>query len=163
MAATTATKTATTPKSEAMETLAHSFKAAMAAVRRVRGRDTHNPGALSHAQYQVLFELLRQREMPAGALAAQTGVSAASMTQMLDRLADAGLVERAATTNDRRVVTARLTKNGRKTCERRRAELEPLWNEKLEDFSPAELRTAAAVLDQLTGLYEHLARSAGAD
>ena len=146
-----------------MEALAHSFKSAMAAVRRVRGRDTHNPGALSHAQYQVLFELLRHEELPAGALAALAGVKAASMTQMLDRLTDAGLVERAAAENDRRVVTIKLTQDGRKTCERRRAELEPLWNEMLEDFGPAELETAAAVLDQLTGLYEHLARSAGAD
>ena len=146
-----------------METLAHSFKAAMAAVRRVRGRDTHNPGALSHAQYQVLFELLRRGELPAGALATQAGVSAASMTQMLDRLADAGLVERAATKTDRRVVTVSLTDDGRKTCERRRAELEPLWNEMLAEFGPKELHTAAAVLDQLTALYEHLARSAGAD
>jgi DNA-binding MarR family transcriptional regulator len=158
-----ATTTKAAPKQEAMETLAHSFKAAIAAVRRVRGRDTHNPGALSHAQYQVLFELLRQGELPAGALAAQADVSPASITQMLDRLADAGLVERAATTHDRRVVTARLTHAGRKTCERRRAELEPLWNEMLSDFSPAQLQTAAAVLDQLTGLYEHLARSPGAN
>ena len=42
-----------------MEALGRSFKAATAAVRRLRGRDTHRPEALSHAQYQVLFELLR--------------------------------------------------------------------------------------------------------
>lgn len=152
-----ATATTSAPKkADAMETLAHSFKAAMAAVRRVRGRDTHNPGALSHAQYQVLFELLRRGEQPAGTLAAQSDVSAASMTQMLDRLADAGLVERTAAEHDRRVVVARLTKAGRKTCEHRRAALEPLWNEMLADFSEDDLRTASAVLDQLRAFYERL-------
>ena len=143
-------------KTEAMEALAHSFKAAMAAVRRVRGRDTHHPGALSHAQYQVLFELLRRGELQAGALAAQADVSAASMTQMLDRLADAGLVERTASEHDGRVVVARLTDDGRATCEQRRAALEPLWNEMLADFSPADLNTAAAVLDRLRAFYERL-------
>ena len=148
--------TTTATKTDAMERLAHSFKAAMAAVRRVRGRDTHNPGALSHAQYQVLFELLRRGELPAGTLAAQADVSAASMTQMLDRLADAELVERVASEHDGRVVVARLTGAGRKTCERRRAALEPLWNEMLEDFSVAELATASAVLDRLRAFYERL-------
>src|SRR2546421_2223056 len=40
-------------------------------------------------------------------------VSPASMTQMLDRLADAGLVERVRSDNDRRIVAARLTDAGR--------------------------------------------------
>src|SRR5204863_9079495 len=119
-----------------------------AAVRRLRGRDTHHPGALSHAQYQVLFELLRRGELPAGGLAASTGVSPASMTQMLDRLADAGLVERVPSTEDRRVVVVRLTDRGQEACEHRRAAMEPLWNEMLAGFTPGELRTAAAVLDQ---------------
>ena len=37
------------------EQLARSFKAAMAAVRRLRGRETHRPGELSDAQYSLLF------------------------------------------------------------------------------------------------------------
>src|SRR3954447_7771492 len=97
-------------KAPSIEALAHSFKRAMAAARRLRGRDTHRPGALSHAQYQGLFELLRRGgvpgrdqflsglrgrgELPAGPLPAVADVSRASIPQMRDRLADAGLVER---------------------------------------------------------------------
>jgi DNA-binding MarR family transcriptional regulator len=144
---------------QAMEALGHSFKAATGAMRRLRGRDTHRPGALSHAQYQVLFELLRTGELPAGALAAVADVSPASMTQMLDRLADAGLVERVRSETDRRVVSARLTEAGRAVCEERRAALEPMWREMLADFTVDELNTTAAVLDRLTGLFERLGQS----
>ncbi|HEX8065200.1 MAG TPA: MarR family transcriptional regulator [Thermoleophilaceae bacterium] len=146
-------------KAQAMEALAQSFKGATAAMRRLRGRDTHRPGALSHAQYQVLFELLRRGELPAGGLATVADVSPASMTQMLDRLADAGLVERVRSESDRRVVGARLTESGREACEERRAALEPLWREMLADFTAKELHTTAAVLDRLTELYERLDRS----
>jgi len=143
---------------QAMEALAQSFKRATAAARRLRGRETQKPGGLSHAQYQVLFELLRRGELPAGGLAAVADVSPASMTQMLDRLADAGLVERVRSEEDRRIVGARLTDAGREACEERRAALEPLWREMLTGFSATELHTAAAVLDRLTALYERLSR-----
>ena len=139
-----------------MEALAQSFKGAMAAVRRLRGRDTHRPGALSQAQYQVLFGLLRAGELPSGELAAVADVSPASMTQMLDRLADAGLVERVRSEKDRRIVVSRLSEAGRAVCEERRAALEPLWREMLEEFTARELHTAAAVLDRLTELFERL-------
>jgi DNA-binding MarR family transcriptional regulator len=145
-------------RAQTLEGLAQSFKSALAAVRRLRGRDTHRPGALSHAQYQVLFELLAG-ELPAGELAAVADVSPASMTQMLDRLADAGLVERARSEEDRRIVASRLTEAGRAVCEQRRAALAPLWREMLADFTVSELQTASAVLDRLTELFERLGQS----
>lgn len=143
-------------KTQAMEALSQSFRAATGAVRRLRGRDTHRPDALSHAQYQVLFELLRRGELPAGGLAAVADVSPASMTQMLDRLADAGLVKRVRSETDRRIVVSRLTAAGQAVCEQRRAALEPLWRDMLADFTTGELHTAAAVLDRLTELFERL-------
>jgi DNA-binding MarR family transcriptional regulator len=75
---------------------------------------------------------------------------------MLDRLADAGLVERVRSETDRRVVGARLTDGGRAVCEERRAALEPLWREMLAGFTASELQTAAAVLDRLTAFFERL-------
>ncbi|MEA2389007.1 MAG: hypothetical protein QOG41_1780 [Thermoleophilaceae bacterium] len=143
-------------RAQSVEVLGLSFKRALAAARRLRGRDTQHPGALSHAQYQVLFELLRGGELTAGGLATVAEVSPASMTQMLDRLADAGLVERVRSDTDRRSVGARLTEAGRTVCEERRAELEPLWREMLAGFTMDELQTAAAVLDRLTALFERL-------
>ena len=40
---------------QAAEQMARSFKGAMAAVRRLRGRESHRPGELSDAQYSLLF------------------------------------------------------------------------------------------------------------
>jgi DNA-binding MarR family transcriptional regulator len=150
------TVTAPRGKPQAMEDLGHSFRGATAAMRRLRGRDTHRPGGLSHAQYQVLFALLRAGEVPAGELAAMADVSPASMTQMLDRLADAGLVERVRSEQDRRCVAARLTDAGLAVCEERRAAFEPLWREMLTGFTTSELRNAAAVLDRITEFFDRL-------
>jgi DNA-binding MarR family transcriptional regulator len=143
-------------RTRATEALGQSFKGAMAAVRRLRGRDTHRPDALSHAQYQVLFELLLGGELPAGTLAGVAEVSPASMTQMLDRLVDAGLVERGRSQSDRRIMTARLSEAGRALCEQRRAAVEPLWQEVLAGFTAGELLTAAAVLDGVAEVFERL-------
>ena len=49
--------TAVGTRAETLEQLGHSFKTAMAAVRRLRGRETHRPGELSYAQYALLFGL----------------------------------------------------------------------------------------------------------
>jgi hypothetical protein len=45
--------------------LGRSFKGAMAAVRRLRGRETRHPGELSDAQYGLLFGLCEHRELSA--------------------------------------------------------------------------------------------------
>ena len=42
---------------QAAEQVARSFKGSMAAVRRLRGRESHRPGELSDAQYSLLFGL----------------------------------------------------------------------------------------------------------
>ena len=47
---------------------------------------------------------------------------------------------------------------GRAVCVERRAALEPLWREALSGFTAKELHTAAAVLDQLTTVFERLDR-----
>ena len=44
-------------RAEAIASLGSSFKRAMVAVRRLRGRDTQRPGTPSFAQYQLLFAL----------------------------------------------------------------------------------------------------------
>ncbi len=148
-----------TERTEAMEALAQSFKGAFAAVRRLRGREPQRPGELRHAQYQVLFELLRAGEMSSGELATVVDVTPASITEMLDRLADAGLVERLRSEHDRRVVRISLTDAGRALCEERHAQIEPLWHEQLSQYTPDELRTAAAVLDSLGELFERMCES----
>src|ERR1700739_1206905 len=91
-------------RTDALEAMAHAFKGAIAALRRMRGRETHHPGELSYAQYSLLFALRDQRAMSSSELAAAADLSPASVTEMLDGLAAGPLVERLRSPAGRRVV-----------------------------------------------------------
>ena len=146
----------TSPRAQAIQALARSSKLSAAAVRRLSGRAPCGDGAaLSHAQYLVLFELLGG-DLSAGALATTADVSPASMTQMLDRLAHAGLLERTRSERDRRIVTAHLTDAGRAACEARREEIAPLWQDMLADLTIEQMQTATVVLERLTEIYDRM-------
>jgi DNA-binding MarR family transcriptional regulator len=140
----------------AAEQLGRSFKGAMAAVRRLRGRETQRPGELSDAQYGLLFGLRDHRELSSSELACSADLSPATATEMLDGLVTANLVRRERSERDRRVVLISLTERGRALVEERRARYEPLWRSALAEFSDGELRTAAAVLDRLRDMFDEL-------
>jgi DNA-binding MarR family transcriptional regulator len=144
---------------EALEQLGRSFKAAMAAVRRLRGRETHRPGELSFAQYSLLFGLVDGGQMSARELAVAADLSPASVTQMLENLAAIGLVERVRSEGDKRVVLTSLTERGSALLAERRARLQPRWRDALAEFSDEELRTAAVVLDRLRDAFSDMAES----
>jgi DNA-binding MarR family transcriptional regulator len=148
---------------QAAEQVARSFKGTMAAVRRLRGRESHRPGELSDAQYSLLFCLRDGDAVRTSELALAADLSPASTTEMLDSLAGAGLVTRVRSDRDRRVVLTALTKRGRELVEERRARLEPRWLGALEDVSERDLLAAADVLDRLRGLFDELAAERLAD
>jgi DNA-binding MarR family transcriptional regulator len=150
------TKQRARPREEALAELGSAFKGAMAAIRRLRGRDTHRPGELSFAQYHLLCGLAEHDERSAGELALAAELSPATVTQMLDSLAQMGLVERTRSERDRRVVNCTLTTRGRELLTERRAHLAQGWQTELAEFSTQDLATAAVVLDRLRTLYDDL-------
>jgi DNA-binding MarR family transcriptional regulator len=144
-------------REEALERLGSSFKGAMAAVRRLRGRDTHRPGELSFAQYHLLFGLAERGVLSTGELALAADLTPATVTQMLDGLGAMGLVERLRSERDRRIVTCSLTARGREMIAERRARFESRWQAVLAEFSTEELTTAAAVMDRLRAMFDETA------
>ena len=144
-------------RSEALDTFGRAFKAANAALRRLKGRATQRPGELSHAQYGLLFGLRDGEPRSLRDLALAADVSPATATEMLDSLADAGLVQRARSTEDKRVVLTSLSDRGRAVVDERRARYEPRFRAALKEFSEEELVTAAAVLDRLREMFDGLA------
>lgn len=152
------TDTALEPAAAAREALSRAFKGAMAAVRRLRGRETHQAGELSDAQYHALFCLRAKDAMPTGEIAEAAEVSPASATEMLDGLARAGLVQRTRSERDRRVVLSSLTPRGRELVEDRHARFQARIESALAPFGAQELHTAAAVLDALRAMFEDLAQ-----
>lgn len=153
----TASATATHARAEALELLGRAFKGAIAAQRRMRGREAHRPGELSYAQYGLLFGLCDETPKSARELAIAADVSPATVTEMLDTLTAAGLVERARSETDKRIVLTSLTPRGKALIDERRARYEPLWKAALARFSDEELRAAASVLDAVRGMFDELA------
>jgi DNA-binding MarR family transcriptional regulator len=128
----------------------------MAAVRRLRGRETHQSGGLSNAQYSLLFSLLQHPELSSRELADQADLTAATVTQMLEALESDGFVARVRSESDRRIVLTSLTRRGQELCGSRRAEMEPRWRAALSSFSDEELLTAARVLEQLAAFFDEM-------
>jgi DNA-binding MarR family transcriptional regulator len=141
-----------------IEDLGRAFKGMMAAVRRMKGRETHRPGELSYAQYHLLFGLADAPPRSARELAELADLAPATVTEMLDHLADDGLVVRLRSDVDKRIVLTSLTARGRKVVDKRRAQMEPRWRAAMAEFSDGELQTATAVLDRLHNLFDELDR-----
>jgi DNA-binding MarR family transcriptional regulator len=141
-----------------LEELGKAFRGVFRSLNRLRGRDTHLGGSeLSHAQFELLIELYERGPLPAGELAAAAGLTPATVTQMLDHLADCGHVERARSQSDRRVVVSRLTTQGRRKIEAKRAAWRARWRAALAGVDPEELRAATRVLERLRPAFEDAA------
>ena len=163
MTATGASRPATAPEAppaqdDPLSQVGRSFKAAMGAVRRLRGRETQHLNQLSYAQYGLLFGLADEPEMSARRLAEVADLSPATVTQMLDHLETDGLVARTRSEHDKRVVLVSLTEPGRKLIASRRTRFERLWREALAEFDDEQLRSAAAVLDRLRAMFDDFPR-----
>lgn len=141
--------------SQELTQLGLAFRRVFRSLSRLRGRDTHlGAGELSHAQCELLFELEERGELSAGELACAAQLTPATVTQMLDHLADGGHVERARLERDRRVVVSRLTPRGREAIEAKRARWQGRWEQALTDVDAEELRAATRVLTRLQTVFE---------
>lgn len=76
--------------------------------------DTFENKAVTFLQVQVLEYIKNRSKASVGSLAQELNMSLSSMTQLTNRLADAGLIKREVNSIDRRVVLLLLTKNGEK-------------------------------------------------
>jgi DNA-binding MarR family transcriptional regulator len=150
------------PLRESVAAFGLSFKSAMAAVRRLRGRDTHRPDEVSYAQCSLLFGLAEGGEVSASELAGFAGVAPATASQMLDILVAGGFVERTRSELDRRLVMVSLTERGSELVASRRARFEDLWAQALAQFSESELATATAVLDRARVVFDEIAAESDA-
>jgi DNA-binding MarR family transcriptional regulator len=138
-----------------LDELGKAFRRVFRSLNRLRGRDTHLGGSeLSHAQFELLIELYERGELPAGELAVAARLTPATVTQMLEHLADCGHVERARSDTDRRVVVSRLTAQGRRQIEAKRAAWQERWQAALEGMGPTELHAATRVLERLSVAFE---------
>jgi DNA-binding MarR family transcriptional regulator len=143
------------PRAEQLRELGLAFRRTFRSISRLRGRDTHLDGEeLSHAQFELLIELWERGELSAGELAAAARLAPATVTQMLDHLAESGHVERTRSQTDRRVVATRLTPKGAKKIEAKHAAWESRWAQAMAGIDADELRGATRVLERLAAMFE---------
>jgi DNA-binding MarR family transcriptional regulator len=142
-------------REQQLRELGLAFRRTFRSLSRLRGRDTHLGGEeLSHAQFELLIELWERGELPAGELAAAARLTPATVTQMLDHLADSEHVERVRSQTDRRVVVTRLTPKGAKKIEAKHAAWQSRWQQAMAGIDAEQLRGATRVLQRLAEMLE---------
>jgi DNA-binding MarR family transcriptional regulator len=114
------------------------------------------PWDLTFPQYEALLLLFytRRGALPLGKMGARLQVHRASVTNVVDRLAEKGLVERLAHDQDRRSVLAQITPEGRRVARAatkrlngERFGLEPLDDERCEELFAVLRRLRASAGD----------------
>jgi DNA-binding MarR family transcriptional regulator len=149
----------TDDRDAALDALKDKLSELLAAQRRLRGRDAgQRRDGLSFPQYRLVRELARAPggELPASQLAAAAELSPPTVTQMLDQLAACGVVERTRSERDRRVVTNRLTDEGRRRLDAKEELHAKKWRQTFAELDRDELLAGAAVLERLSRLYDDL-------
>jgi len=110
-------------------------------------------------EFDVLSALRRQGppyQMTPGALIRATLVTSGTMTNRIDRLAEAGLVHRKPDPRDRRGVLVTLTDQGRAKADDALADLLRRERELLASLGPGDRRTLAGLLRTLLAPFDAL-------
>jgi DNA-binding MarR family transcriptional regulator len=108
-------------------------------------------------EFDVLSALRRQGppyQMTPGALIRATLVTSGTMTNRIDRLAEAGLVRRKPDPRDRRGVLVTLTDQGRAEADDALADLLRRERDLLASLGPADQRTLAGLLRALLAPFD---------
>lgn len=82
-----------------------------------KGREILNDFPITPPQFEAMLWLNEKGDMTIGDLSAKMFLACSTMTDLVDRMESAGLVERAKDTKDRRVVRIHLLPKGRKIIE----------------------------------------------
>ncbi|MBW3667330.1 MAG: MarR family transcriptional regulator [Actinobacteria bacterium] len=117
--------------------------------RRLRQRTL---GELTPSQLSVLASLSRQGPMTLSALAETEGVAAASISGIVGRLVDKGLVERVPNPEDKRSTLVDMSSRGRQVLEKGRGERTAFLASRLDRLSAEErevLAEAVAILARM--------------
>jgi DNA-binding MarR family transcriptional regulator len=125
-----------------------------AALERLFGvfRSLNPPDGLSLTAAATLATLERSGPCRLTWLATREGVTQPAMTQLIARLQEAGLVDRAADPADGRVAQIRLTDDGRATLARRRAVRADRLAGLLAGLTPGERDALAAAVPAMDAL-----------
>jgi MarR family multiple antibiotic resistance transcriptional regulator len=107
------------------------------------------PFGVTGTQFEVLKNLARSRTETAASLCRALHHDTGSMTRMLDRLQEKGLVTRERDTSDRRLVFLRLTDAGERLIPQIQPALRRALRRHLAGFTPEEVESLKRYLGRL--------------
>lgn len=131
-----------------MESLPYEIHETAAAFRRRLDRRAATLG-VTGAQWKVLFRLSRQPGLRQVELAEMLDVEPITCSRIIDRLADAGLVERVADPADRRAWRVHLTAKAQPVVEKLRAIADTLIAEAFAGLSKSQVEATRAALAKI--------------
>ncbi|TAK35004.1 MAG: MarR family transcriptional regulator [Chloroflexota bacterium] len=114
---------------------------------------------LTMPQIKILFLLWDQKSARVGSLAGALGVTQPTMTGILDRLVEHGLVRRQESPEDRRLVLNCLTESGLELAARLRETSRARLVKVVRHLSPDDLALVAEALDKLRQAADEESRS----
>lgn len=125
-----------------------------AAVLELQVADVLRPFGITPTQFNVLRILRGAGEdgLPRCEVQGRLVAPVADTTRLLDRLERMGLVTRARNTDDRRVVTSRITPKGAALVEKASVAIREFEDDKLGQVSDARLKSLIGVLDEIRRL-----------
>ena len=104
---------------------------------------------LSLTEFAVLEVLLHKGALPIGEIGDRVLLASSSMTYVIDKLEQRGLLRRRRSEEDRRALLAELTPEGRTKIETVFPEHAALIRDLMDDLTPEEKRRTATVLKRL--------------
>lgn len=128
---------------------------------RCHGHDHGRGGGqgLHHGQGRLLLELEKMDGVSQGELAEAMGIRSPSLTELVDKMEEAGLVERARKASDARISELHLTAKGKKAVEEAKKHHAEMHEKVFAHLSPEECSQLAVLLGKFAqGMEEaHLA------
>jgi DNA-binding MarR family transcriptional regulator len=112
---------------------------------------------LTMSQFKVLFLVYSDGGASMGQLAGSLGVTLSTVTGIVDRLVEHGMLQREENPHDRRLVVCKLTAEGSETVERLYQAGRSRFASLLDELTPAELQTVVEALSALRGAAHRLA------
>lgn len=114
---------------------------------------------MTSGQYTTLHVIACRKEWRMTDLSLKLHVSAGSLTTMMNRLIELGLVGRERSATDRRVVTVRLTEAGKNVLQSGRDHMRHTMAQMLGELTEDDRESFKLSLDSINGIMEKLTKT----
>ena len=107
------------------------------------------------SQSRILIILLENKEVSQRALTKHLGIQPGSVSEVLKKLEDNGLINRLASEDDRRTSILSLTAKGEEAAKKALSHKDQLYNEMLEVLDEKDKQELLALLEKLNDDWDH--------